>query len=176
MLFRSQRFGTQAISVTDDFFDLGGNSLLASLMVSELRRRPGFASLSVRDLYAGRSIEGLARCAVTPAEAAAPTTSFSTEPAASTPAAGPAERIVTAGLQLLAASLFYALPVATLLLSLRRTGMNHWHWVPLLGLSLTALLAYLPLYCLLVAAVKWTVIGRFQIGRASCRERVLVAV
>ena len=159
-----QRFGTQAISVTDDFFDLGGNSLLASLMVSELRRRPGFASLSVRDLYAGRSIEGLARCAVTPAETDTPTTSFSTEPAASTPAAGPAERVVTAGLQLLAASLFYVLPVATLLLLLRWTGMNYWHWVPLLGLSLTAFLTYLPLYCLLVAAVKWTVIGRFRAG------------
>ena len=159
-----QRFGTKAISVTDDFFDLGGNSLLASLLVSELRRRPEFASLSVRDLYTGRSIEGLARCAVTTAEADAPTTSFSTEPAATSPAASAGVRFITAGLQLLAASLFYALPVATLLFSLRRTGMAHWHWVPLLGLSLAALLAYLPLYGLLVVVVKWLVIGRFRAG------------
>ena len=159
-----QRFGTQAISVTDDFFDLGGNSLLASLLVSELRRRPDFASLSVRDLYAGRTIEGLARCAVTLAEVDAPTTGFSTEPAATTPAASAGVRLVTAGLQVLSASLFYALPVTTLLFSLRQTGMAHWHWVPLLGLSLAALLAYLPLYGLLIVAVKWLVIGRFRAG------------
>ena len=159
-----QRFGTPAISVTDDFFDLGGNSLLASLLVSELRQRPEFASLSVRDLYTSRTIEGLARCAVTPAGADAPTTDFSTEPVAASPAASAGVRAVTAALQLLAASLFYALPVATLLFSLRQTGMAHWHWVPLLGLSLAALLAYLPLYCLLVVAVKWLVIGRFRAG------------
>ena len=159
-----QRFGTQAISITDDFFDLGGNSLLASLLVSELRRRPEFAGLSVRDLYAGRTIEGLARCAVTTTRTDAPTTGFSTEPAATTPAASAGVRVVTAGLQLLSASLFYALPVATLLFSLRRTGMAHWHWVPLLGLSLASLLAYLPLYSLLVVAVKWLVIGRFRAG------------
>ncbi|WP_216690849.1 Pls/PosA family non-ribosomal peptide synthetase [Hymenobacter siberiensis] len=159
-----QRFGTKAISVIDDFFDLGGNSLLASLLVSELRRRPEFAGLSVRDLYAGRTIEGLARCAVTPTEADAPTTGFSTEPTATSPAASTGVRAVTAGLQLLSATLFYALPVTTLLFSLRRTGMAHWHWLPLLGLSLASLLAYLPLYGLLVVAVKWLVIGRFRAG------------
>ena len=159
-----QRFGTKAISVTDDFFDLGGNSLLASLLVSELRRRPEFAGLSVRDLYAGRTIEGLARCAVTTAEADAPTTGFSTEPAATSPAASAGVRVVTAALQVLSAGLFYALPVTTLLFSLRLTGMAHWHWVPLLGLSLAALLAYVPLYGLLVVAVKWLVIGRFRAG------------
>ena len=159
-----QRFGTKAISVTDDFFDLGGNSLLASLLVSELRRRPEFAGLSVRDLYAGRTIEGLARCAVTTTGADAPTTGFSAEPVATSPAASAGVRMVTAALQVLSAGLFYALPVTTLLFSLRRTGMAHWHWVPLLGLSLASLLAYLPLYGLLVVAVKWLVIGRFRAG------------
>lgn len=159
-----QRFGTKAISITDDFFDLGGNSLLASLLVSELRRRPEFVSLSVRDLYAGRTIEGLARCAAKPALTNAPTTSVSTEPPAISPRAPVGVRLVTATLQALSASLFYALPVTTLLFSLRLTGMAHWHWVPLLGLSLASLLAYLPLYGLLVVMVKWLVIGRFRAG------------
>ena len=152
-----QRFGTKSISVTDDFFDLGGNSLLASLLVSELRRRPEFQGLSVRDLYAGRSIEGLARYATAPAPPAA-------APAAPTPAASPLTRVVTAALQALTASLFYVLPVTLLLASLRRTGMADWHWVPLLGLSLAGLLLYLPLYCLLVVALKWVLIGRFRAG------------
>ena len=156
-----QRFGTPAISVTDDFFDLGGNSLLASLLVSELRRRPEFAGLSVRDLYAGRTIEGLARYAAVPVAAVAEP---HPEPAAISPAASPRVRTATAGLQALSASLFYVLPVTLLLFSLRQTGMAAWHWVPLLGFSLAALLAYLPLYCLLVVALKWVVIGRFRAG------------
>lgn len=158
-----QRFGTKAISVTDDFFDLGGNSLLASLLVSELRRRPEFVGLSVRDLYAGRTIEGLARYAAAPVAAATPNETQA-EPAASTPAASPLTRVVTAGLQALTASLFYVLPVTLLLMSLRETGMAGWHWVPMLGISLAALLAYLPLYCLLVVALKWVLIGRFRAG------------
>ena len=159
-----QRFGTTAISVTDDFFDLGGNSLLASLMVSELRRRPEFVGLSVRDLYAGRTIEGLARYAAAPAETAVPTPESQTEPTATTPAASRLVRTVTASLQVLTASLFYVLPVTLLLLSLRQTGMAGWHWIPKLGVSLAALLAYLPLYCMLVVALKWVLIGRFRAG------------
>jgi non-ribosomal peptide synthetase-like protein len=40
------------VSVHDDFFrDLGGDSLLAALMVSELRRSPAFRGLSMLDVY-----------------------------------------------------------------------------------------------------------------------------
>jgi len=45
----------------DFFLDLGGNSLLAAQVISELRRDPKLASLTVRDLYETRTIEGLAR-------------------------------------------------------------------------------------------------------------------
>src|SRR5260221_6863122 len=44
----------------DFFLDLGGNSLLAAQVISDLRRDPGTASLTVRDLYEARSVDALA--------------------------------------------------------------------------------------------------------------------
>ncbi|HLO67653.1 MAG TPA: non-ribosomal peptide synthetase, partial [Holophaga sp.] len=44
----------------DDFFtDLGGHSLLAAVMVSGLRPRPGFGTLSVPDVYAFPTVRAL---------------------------------------------------------------------------------------------------------------------
>ncbi|MCC7051143.1 MAG: amino acid adenylation domain-containing protein, partial [Bacteroidia bacterium] len=48
------------ISITDDFFDIGGHSLLASLVVSHLRKIKGFERISVQDIYTFRTIERLA--------------------------------------------------------------------------------------------------------------------
>ncbi|TMA22754.1 MAG: hypothetical protein E6J87_26140 [Deltaproteobacteria bacterium] len=45
----------------DFFLDLGGHSLAAAQVISELRRDPRTAALTVRDLYELRSIAGLAR-------------------------------------------------------------------------------------------------------------------
>jgi len=45
----------------DFFLDLGGNSLLAAQVISELRRDPMLAALTVRDLYEARTVAGLAR-------------------------------------------------------------------------------------------------------------------
>jgi non-ribosomal peptide synthetase-like protein len=48
-------------SVDDDFFlDLGGNSLLAAQVLSTLRKQPGTAALTVRDIYDTRTIGALA--------------------------------------------------------------------------------------------------------------------
>ena len=48
------------VSLDDDFFlDLGGHSLLAARMVSELRMGPGFASLTVGDVYRHPTISRL---------------------------------------------------------------------------------------------------------------------
>jgi non-ribosomal peptide synthetase-like protein len=45
----------------DDFFaDLGGSSLQAAMLVSELRADPDTAGLTVRDVYEARSVAGLA--------------------------------------------------------------------------------------------------------------------
>ena len=51
----------EAISIEDDFFtDLGGTSLVASRLVTALRSNPKTASITVRDIYDGRTIEGIA--------------------------------------------------------------------------------------------------------------------
>jgi hypothetical protein len=43
-----------------DFFALGGDSLRAAQMISELRRNPATALLAVRDVYEARTVRGLA--------------------------------------------------------------------------------------------------------------------
>src|SRR5207247_1612345 len=54
-------FRPQPVSVDDDFFlDLGGHSLLAARMVSELRKDPQFARVSVADVYERPTIASLA--------------------------------------------------------------------------------------------------------------------
>ncbi|MGY0035259.1 phosphopantetheine-binding protein [Pedobacter sp. NJ-S-72] len=53
-------FEPQEVSVTDDFFDLGGHSLVASMMVSELRKTGAAAQISVQDIYTCRTLEKLA--------------------------------------------------------------------------------------------------------------------
>ena len=53
--------GPSEIAADGDFFmDLGGNSLLAAQVISELRRNPDTASLTVRDLYEARTVAAIA--------------------------------------------------------------------------------------------------------------------
>jgi non-ribosomal peptide synthetase-like protein len=50
------------VSIDDDFFrDLGGHSMIAAQMVSELRHEQGFRAASMLDIYSYPTIEGLAR-------------------------------------------------------------------------------------------------------------------
>lgn len=57
-----QVLGVEQISVEDDFFcDLGGHSLAAARVVSQLRKQPTMAGLGMRDLYAHPTIRGLAQ-------------------------------------------------------------------------------------------------------------------
>jgi len=57
----SDLFCSEHISVSDDFFlDLGGYSLLAAQMVSELRKDARFANVTVRDVYSCPTISRLA--------------------------------------------------------------------------------------------------------------------
>jgi non-ribosomal peptide synthetase-like protein len=64
----SEVLGRDGLSPTADFFgELGGHSLLAALAVSRLRREPGFSGLSLADLYAHPTAEGLARLRAAPA-------------------------------------------------------------------------------------------------------------
>ncbi len=66
--------GGPALSVDDDFFARGGDSLRAARAISALRADPVTAALTVRDIYTARTVEGLAsilRTAI-PSHVAAP--------------------------------------------------------------------------------------------------------
>jgi non-ribosomal peptide synthetase-like protein len=67
------------ISVNHDFFnDLGGDSLLAAMLISLLRDDPDTASLTVRDLYEARTVAELAKRVIPPDE---PTSAGTMQPA-----------------------------------------------------------------------------------------------
>lgn len=53
-------FDRKDISVTDDFFDIGGHSLLAATIVSELRNNDGMKDLPLQYIYQYKTIEALA--------------------------------------------------------------------------------------------------------------------
>ncbi len=53
-------FDRNDISVTDDFFDIGGHSLLAATIVSELRNSDGMKDLPLQYIYQYRTVEALA--------------------------------------------------------------------------------------------------------------------
>ncbi len=58
----SRRLGyTEPISTHDDFFALGGNSVLAAQVISQLRKSPETSALTVRDLYEAPTVTGLAK-------------------------------------------------------------------------------------------------------------------
>lgn len=58
----SSRFPGTQISVTDDFFvDLGGHSMLAAQVITELRTKHNLPRASVRDLYTLRTIRAFAK-------------------------------------------------------------------------------------------------------------------
>lgn len=54
-------FGNQNLPLDADFFlDLGGHSLLAARFVSEVRKVPALAALTLQDVYAARSLRAMA--------------------------------------------------------------------------------------------------------------------
>lgn len=155
-------FKRKGISVTDDFFlDLGGHSLFAAVMVSKLRHLPGFAGVSVGDVYQYPTIESLAANSDQSAKAPKPTQAqvFQKIPRS----------------RHLACACAQALAVVVL------AGIYAWQWLgPFftsaylildnweLGPSLLAgLLVYAVSYPLLLGVVvlaKWLLLGRIKAG------------
>ncbi len=164
-----KRFDTADLSITDDFFDIGGNSLLASLIISELRQQPAFAGLSVKEMYVRRTIEALAAAVSASATAAAAATASGApadEPSLlPLPRVSTATRVATGALQLLTVALFFTVPVWLLNLSVLYRPL-YWDWPTpgLLAAAAAVVLLALPALCLVAVAVKWLVIGRFRAG------------
>ncbi|MFI0187757.1 non-ribosomal peptide synthase/polyketide synthase [Streptomyces sp. NPDC017082] len=67
----AQVLGVDAVGVTDDFFDLGGESVLAARVLARVREELG-VRLSVRDVFTARTIAALAPLLADPSAAAPP--------------------------------------------------------------------------------------------------------
>ncbi|MFD7026586.1 amino acid adenylation domain-containing protein [Streptomyces sp. NPDC059917] len=168
----AQATGVPAPDADADFFlDLGGTSLHAALLVSQLRTDAVTSSLAVRDVYADRTIR---RLAVTSEQRRARTTSGSPGPAPEATAAPPAEMATASDVA--RATAWQSAWVASELLLLSVPACLFAFWalpllllrfgpLPLLLLApplLTALSPFLvPPALLLAVAAKRLLVGRY---------------
>ena len=157
-------FHREEVGLQDDFFlELGGHSLLAAMMVSELRRTAGFQSLSVGDLYAHPTVEGLALALGdrNPAPAAAPMEGGPCAPVSARGRllchfgqwAGLYPVLMYFGMQWLAPYLIYS-----------RMQDDDFGQLASLLAALAGLLLLHPLMYLFAVAAKWLVLGRVKPG------------
>jgi non-ribosomal peptide synthetase-like protein len=146
----ARRFPAGAGAEQDFFTELGGNSLLAAQVVSDLRRDPRTAGLTVRDLYETRTIAGLAARL----EAAPLTAPRSPAPELETHPGGVARVSPYAGLTALVQ---YALLASALVLGANAVWALLARGVPALvsRVGVTAFVLLLP-SLMLVAALVWT--------------------
>lgn len=171
-------FDPLTVAPDDDFFrDLGGHSLLAARMVSELRRDPRFATISVVDVYQQPTVAQLAalfRTAGAPAAGRSPALRISPsdrDGARTGPRAARSLRLrqLLGGLlQSLAVPLVWTLrgllwlaPVVLyfLLRDARLSRPLAFAWAAAVALLLP------PLLFALVVGTKWLLLGRIRPGR-----------
>ncbi len=152
------------LSIDDDFFDdLGGSSVQAAMLISELRADPATASLTVRDVYETRTVAELARRAA-PAQAEAEAVSLPQALPSAT--AATAVQVTSLLLELLILSPVAYLVVFQLLPWLTdRTGLMPLILVaPTLLIGLTA--AFAPLTVIVAVLAKRVLIGQYEPMRA----------
>jgi non-ribosomal peptide synthetase-like protein len=160
-LFRPLR-----VTPEDDFFlDLGGHSLFAARMVSELRKDPQFASLTVADVYSHPTVSRLAAaCGVAPC--AAPP--WDTDSARRCPTTTTAARHFLAGAAQ-SASLYFVFgfrgiaSIAPYLVYFL-VAAHHSTWKSAAWAAASGIAA-LPILLLLAIAAKWLLLGRIRAGR-----------
>jgi non-ribosomal peptide synthetase-like protein len=155
----------ERVGPTEDFFyDLGGHSLLAAVAVSRLRSEPGFASLSVLDLYShptarrlGTAIGGRHPSAAgEPEPAVRPVTTRRWFLGGAIQAVALYGLVGLESLQLVIPFIFY------LALASADTTVD----VPvLLEVVFASLLAFPPMMTALTVAAKWLLLGRLKPGR-----------
>src|SRR2546425_843860 len=163
-------FHQHAVSRDDDFFrDLGGHSLLAAQMVSELRKDPRFACVSVTDVYQRPTIAALAAALETRGLGAPPADEKGES--AGRPRHSWRERVrhfacgvaETVGLYfvfgLRGAQWIAPYLVFFALLEHGRPLLESVAW------ALASAVSVLPLLVLVAVAVKWLVLGRVRAGR-----------
>ncbi len=151
-------FGLTNPSVDADFFlDLGGHSLFAAMVISDLRKDPALMHLAMADLYTHPTIRGLA--------------SFLASHPAHVSAHVPGDRLRHGNARVLACGLaqtvgiylmmvLVSAPLALLLTGTQRNGAADWLWAGLgaVGIMVVTRLA-------LPVLGKWLLLGRTRPGR-----------
>ncbi|KIO75810.1 hypothetical protein TH53_18515 [Pedobacter lusitanus] len=158
-------FEPQEVSVTDDFFDLGGHSLVASMMVSELRKTGAAAQISVQDIYTSRTLEKLAAKISDladvqeqlPGEKSKPTPRLKVSAGL---------KALTSGFQLISVLIFFMIGSAGLMgpFVIRHFG-SATNVYDLLVYGVTGFSALFFSIIILSILAKWILIGKFKAGR-----------
>ncbi len=154
-------FAPNPVGVEDNFFDLGGHSLFASQMISELRKEQQMHMLSVRDVYTFPTIRELAAHIDSVNQNIV---SEGTENSRKNKVNALSYYSV-AVLQALSLVFFYG--IATLLLTFPFLIMHYASHVSqgaLVFLCLDGIIFSYPLLLLLSVILKWLVIGKFKEG------------
>lgn len=154
-------FATNQLGIEDNFFDLGGHSLFASQMISELRKDRQMNMLSVRDIYDYPTIRELAAYIDTvnqntTSEKAGKKIKIKVKPI---------EYFSVGALQTLSLVFFYG--IATVLIMspfLLKHFFQHASYNNLALMCLGSIILSYPLILLLSVMLKWLVIGRFKEG------------
>ncbi|MBB3610722.1 Pls/PosA family non-ribosomal peptide synthetase [Rhizobium sp. BK602] len=158
----SEVFRLRAIGFEADFFtELGGHSMLAARFVSEVRKIPLLAGIALRDVYAGRTLRGIAAILEANAEQASGQERIDFEPVPLRRRffCGLAQAIVLPFIIALATLQWIGLLLASILLI--DDGVPMWDELLILGAI------YIGLNLgekLVVVALKWLVIGRTRPG------------
>ncbi|MGC1390853.1 MAG: Pls/PosA family non-ribosomal peptide synthetase [Bacteroidales bacterium] len=154
-------FAPNKVSVEDNFFDLGGHSLFASQMISELRKESQMNMLSVRDIYDYPTVRKLAAYI----DAANRNNVFKETERSRKSKVNLLTYYLIAALQILSFFFFYG--IATLLII---TPFLIKHYFPLISQSsfvlqcLAVIVLSYPFILLLSVIIKWIVIGKFREG------------
>ena len=164
-------FSPQTVTVDNHFFlELGGHSLLAARLVSELRKDPRFARVSVKDVYEHPTITSLAAALDTPAAEpqAAPTERPQTDARREREPGGQRRHFLAGVCQ--AASLYFvfgfrALMWATPFLLFFLLFATGYSALASAGWAVVGAMAVYPLLILVAVAAKWLVLGKVRAGR-----------
>lgn len=154
-------FAPNQIGPEDNFFDLGGHSLFASQVISELRKERDMSMLSVRDIYDFPTIRELA---------AHINEVNKNEVVKETERCGKSKvdlftYYLVGSMQALSFFFFYG--IATLLIItpyLIKHYLPHISHTNLVFLCLISIVLSYPLLLLLSVLIKWVVIGKFREG------------
>jgi non-ribosomal peptide synthetase-like protein len=150
------------VSVQDDFFrDLGGDSLTAALMVSQLRRSPALRRISMLDVYQQPTVEKLAARFENAqlSESAAAAESFQPVPFWRHFFCGAAQL-----LSLFCILSFFALQWLAPYLTYTVLIEEEYDFVPAILGAFASLVVLYPLMMAIPIAVKWIMIGRYRPG------------